>query len=216
MRTSARLALLPLAVAALLGAVVAPATASSTAVVLDSGHVDVIGIAFEDGKLDIHVHDETNDVEYAPSDVKIVAKSAARTTVPADPAYSFLGTAGSPVWVLPEVEDPALLWPGIGTEEVEPGVFVDDALSLRFEWVYGPAGFSVFTTDAFGAPTVLVDSGNGLPDTVAVTAANHQHASWAFEAAGAYAVVVRVSGVLAATGQKVTSAPALYRFKVNA
>ncbi|MER5267608.1 choice-of-anchor M domain-containing protein [Actinosynnema sp. NPDC002837] len=216
MRTSARLALLPLAVAALLGAVVAPATASTTAVVLDSGHVDVIGIAFEDGQFDVHVHDETNDVEYAPSDVKIVAKSAARTTVPADPAYSFLGAAGSPVWVLPEVEDPALLWPGIATEEIEPGVFVGDALTLRFEWVYGPAGFSVFTTDAVGAPTVLVDSGNGLPDAVGLTAGNHQHANWAFEAAGNYAVVVRVSGVLAATGQKVTSAPALYRFKVNA
>ncbi|ONI88902.1 hypothetical protein ALI22I_17275 [Saccharothrix sp. ALI-22-I] len=215
MRTSARLALLPLAVAALLGTAAGPATASTT-VVLDSGHVDVIGIAFEGGELDIHVHDETNDIEYAPSDVKIVAKSAARTTVPDDAAYSFLGTAGSPVWVLPQVEDPALLWPGIATEEVEPGVFVNDALSLKVEYVYGPAGFSIFTTDAFGAPTVLVDSQNGLPDTIGLTAANHQHANWAFEAAGNYAVVVRVSGVLAATGKKVTSAPALYRFKVNA
>ncbi|WP_202918869.1 choice-of-anchor M domain-containing protein [Saccharothrix deserti] len=215
MRTSARLALLPLVAAVLVGAATGPATAA-TAVTLDGGHVDVIGVAFEDGQFDLHIHDETNDVEYAPSDVRLVVKPEARTAVPADPAYAFLGAPDSPVWVLPEIEDPALLWPGIATEEIAPGVFVDDALTLKFERVYGPAGFSIFTTDAFGAPTVLVDSGNGLPDKVSLTAANHQHANWAFEAAGNYAVVVRVSGVLAATGQKVTSAPALYRFQVNA
>jgi surface-anchored protein len=148
--------------------------------------------------------------------VKIVAKSGAKTTVPADPAYSFLGAAGSPVWILPEVQDPALLWPGLATEELEPGVFANDTVTVRFEWIYGPDGFSIFGTDPFGAPIVLVDSENGLPDKVNLPVGSHTHANWAFEAAGNYAMVVRVSGVLAATGQKITSAPALYRFKVIA
>lgn len=215
MRTKARLALLPLTAAMLMSVVAGPATAA-TPVTLDSGHVDVFGIAFEDGQFDLHVHDETNDVEYEPSQVRVAVKPEARTEVPNDPAYAFLGAPGSPVWVLPQVEDPQLLWPGIATEEVEPGVFVNDALTLKVECVSGPAGFSIFTTDPVGAPAVLVDSGNGLPDSVAVTAANHLHANWAFEAAGSYTVNVRVSGTLAATGQKITSAPATYRFKVTA
>lgn len=215
MRTKARLALLPLTAAMLMSVVAGPATAA-TPVTLDSGHVDVFGIAFEDGQFDLHVHDETNDVEYAPSQVRLAVKPEARTEVPNDPAYAFLGAPGSPVWVLPQVEDPQLLWPGIATEEVEPGIFVNDALTLKVECVSGPAGFSIFTTDPVGAPSVLVDSGNGLPDSVAVTAANHLHANWAFEAAGSYTINVRVSGTLAATGQKITSAPATYRFKVTA
>jgi hypothetical protein len=29
----------------------------------------------------------------------------------------------APVWVLPEIRDPDLLWPGLSTEELSPGVF---------------------------------------------------------------------------------------------
>ncbi|MGM1065400.1 choice-of-anchor M domain-containing protein [Saccharothrix sp. Mg75] len=214
MRTTARIALLAVAVTGLSGLVAAPATATPVATV-DSGHVDVFGVAFEDGAFDLHVHDETNDVEHAPSEVLLVAKSAAKTTVPADPAYAFLGAPGAPVWVLPEIEDPNLIWPGIATEEVEPGVFVEGSLRLKVTRAYGPGDFSIFTTDAVGAPNVLVDSGNGLPDRIDLTADNHVHANWAFEAAGYYRVTVRAVGTLAATGEHVVSTPATYTFKVN-
>ncbi|GAA3685311.1 surface-anchored protein [Lentzea atacamensis] len=214
MRTRARLALLPLAAAMLIGGA-GPATAATT-ITLDSGHVDVIGIAFEDNQFHVHVHDEGTDTEYEPSQVRFAVKPAARTEVPNDPAYAFLGAPGKPVWVLPQVEDPQLLWPGIASEEVQSGVFANDSLTVKIECVSGPADFSIFTTDPVGAPTVLVDSGNGLPDSVTLPAASHLHANWAFEAAGNYAITVRVSGTLAATGKKVTSAPATYRFKVIA
>lgn len=204
MRTRARLALLPLAAAMLIGVAAGPATAATTTVTLDSGHVDVIGIAFEDNQFNVHVHDEGTDTEYAPSQVRLAVKPEARTEVPNDPAYAFLGTPGSPVWVLPQVEDARL------------DLFVNDTLTVKVECVSGPAGFSIFTTDPVGAPTVLVDSGNGLPDSISVPAASHLHANWAFEAAGSYTITVRVSGTLAATGQKVTSALATYRFKVIA
>jgi surface-anchored protein len=202
------------AVTGLSGLVAAPATAAPV-VPIDTGHVDVFGVAYEDGELDLHVHDETADVEYAPAEVLLVAKSAAKTTVPADPAYAFLGAPGAPVWVLPEIDDPNLLWPGIATEEVEPGVFVDGSLRLRVVSVCGPDDFSIFTTDAVGAPKVLVDSGNGLPDRIDLTAGSHLHANWAFEAAGRYSITVRATGTLAATGKHVVSAPATYSFKVN-
>jgi surface-anchored protein len=214
-RTRARLALLPLAAAMLMSVAAGPATAATT-VTLDSGHVDVFGIAFEDNQFHLHVHDEGTNTEYEPSQVRLAVKPEARTEVPNDPAYAFLGAPGRPVWILPQVEDPQLLWPGIATEEVEPGVFVNDSLTLKVECVSGPAGFSIFTTDPVGAPSVLVDSGNGLPDPVAVSAASHLHANWAFEAAGDYTITVRASGTLAATGRKVTSALATYKFKVIA
>jgi len=210
MRTTALPAVALLTLSSLALSVPASAT---TRVNLDQGHVDVIGIAFENGAFDLHVHDEEHGVEYAPSEVNLVAKPGSEIAVPDDPQYGFLGTPGARAWVLPQVQDPELLWPGIGAEEVEPGVFTDDALKVDVIGVTGPADVSVFTTDAFGAPTVLVDSGNGLPDRINTSAGGHLHANWAFEAAGTYKVKVKVSGTVAATGQT-ASGIATYTFKV--
>ncbi|MEU4290810.1 choice-of-anchor M domain-containing protein [Kribbella sp. NPDC026596] len=205
---------LPAAAVLALAGIAMPADAAPR-VVLDQGHVDVVGIAFEDGAFDVHVHDEDHGVEYTPSQVQLVAKPSSEIAVPDDPSYRFLGTAGNPAWVLPQVQDPELLWPGIGAEEISPGMFTGDALKVDLVGVSGPADVSIFTTDAFGAPTVLADSGDGLPDTITTTAGGHLHANWAFEAPGYYTLKVRVSGTLAATGKKVTSSIATYCFKVG-
>jgi surface-anchored protein len=209
----ARHLLVSLGVAAMaLGAITVPASAGTT-VSLSQGHADV-GVAYEDGAFHLHVHDGVNDVEYEPGEVRLVAKSSSGTSVPDDPAYSFLGDPGDPVWILPEVEDPDLLFLGLGAEEIEPGVFAGDTVHLDVVKVYGPADFSVFTTDAVGAPHVLVNS-DTLPDRITLTAGSHAHANWAFEAPGKYAVVVKASGTLAGTGEKVSSGPATYRFQVQ-
>jgi surface-anchored protein len=207
-------AVLPLAAVLALTGVAAPAVAAGP-VVLDQGHVDVFGIAYENGVLDLHVHDDASAAEYDPSEVELVAKPAAKTSVPDDPAYSFLGAPGAPVWVLPQVQDPNLLFAGIAAEEVEPGVFRDDTLKIDVVGVRGPADFSIFTVDGLGAPTVLVDSGDGLPDRTTATAGGHKHANWAFEAAGTYRVWVRARGTLAASGKTVYSPLETYTFKVQ-
>ncbi|ADB31099.1 hypothetical protein Kfla_2008 [Kribbella flavida DSM 17836] len=212
MRKPYRLALPAVAVLALTS-VGLPADAASR-VVLDQGHVDVVGVAYENGGLDVHVHDDQTGTEYSPAEVQLVAKPGSEIAVPADPAYRFLGAAGARAWVLPQAQDPELLWPGIGAEEVASGVFTNDALKVDVVGVSGPGDVSIFTTDAFGTPTVLVDSGNGLPDRITTTAGDHLHANWAFEAPGTYQLKVRVTGTLAATGKRVTSAIATYCFKV--
>jgi surface-anchored protein len=203
---------------ALIGALVAtaaPAQASSQ-VVISQGHVDVVGVAYEDGELNLHIHDESVDpgVEREPHEVKFAVLPEAETTVPADPAYGFLGAAGDPVWILPQVQNPDLIWPGFGTEEIEPGVFQGDSVKVTFAFVAGPGEVAIYTENAFGLPdSVLVDSGDGLPDTVTLPAGDHLHANWAFDAPGHYWVVVAASGELAATGQTVADA-GLYHFQV--
>ncbi len=215
MRTPIRLTV---AAGALFGALVAtaaPAQASSP-VVISQGHVDVIGVAYEDGELNLHIHDESVDpgVEREPQDVRFQVLPEAKTTVPADPAYGFLGAAGDPVWILPQVEDPDLIWPGFGTEEIEAGVLQNDTVKVTFAFVAGPGEVAVYTEDAFGLPDeVLVDSGDGLPDAVTLPAGDHLHANWAFDQPGHYRVVVVASGKLAATGQTVADA-GLYHFQV--
>ncbi|MEU6441642.1 choice-of-anchor M domain-containing protein [Streptomyces sp. NPDC047046] len=185
---------------------------------LEQGHVDVVGLAYEDGSLEIAVHDESGaeEVEYAPEDVLLRALPGARTTIPADPAYGFLGTAGNPAWILPEVQNPDLLWAGFGAEELESGVLRDDEVDVSFQSVKGPGRLAVWTDDVFGEPeTVLVNSGDGLPDTVRLTAGDHTHANWGFTRPGSYTVKVKAAGHLAADGAPVSSRTVTYTFEVR-
>jgi surface-anchored protein len=133
--------------------------------------------------------------------------------VPDDPAFAFLGAPGDPVWVLPEIQDPELLWPGFGLEEVDSGIFVDDTVRVSLLAAYGPGDFSIFTVGTAG-PTILADTGDGLPDSIDLPAGAHLHANWAFEGAGDYVFLVRASGRLASTGETVRSNFGLYHFKV--
>ncbi|WP_244252260.1 choice-of-anchor M domain-containing protein [Micromonospora antibiotica] len=194
-----------------------PAQAATTsAVVFNSGHLDLVDVAYEDGALGVGVHDEDNDVEYGADEVKLIVKRQTRVTVPADPAFAFLGTPGvSKVWILPQIQDSNLIWPGIAAEEIGAGVFAGDALTLSVQSVSGPGQLAIYTENAVGQPTILADSGDGLPDAVTVTAGDHTHANWAFDRAGSYKVTVRATGTLVATGQRVSSEPTTLRFTVK-
>lgn len=180
--------------------------------ILTEGEVD-IGIAYENGAWDLHAHDEVNDVEYAPDEALFCVPAAAAQTVPADPAFSFLGAAGSTVYVLPQTEVAGLLFLGIGSEEIAPGDFQGDVLNLTLASLTGPGDFSLFTVDGFGVPTVYWNSADGLGDTFVVPTGGHAHYNWGFTAPGDYSVGLQASGVLA-DGTTTVSDIANYQFKV--
>lgn len=184
---------------------------------LSAGHVDAIDVAFEEGAFALSVHDETVDpgVERDPASVVLVVKPEAKLAVPDDPAYAFLGAPGADVWVLPEVEDPNLLFAGLATEELEPGAFVGDSVKVRFVAICGPNGVSLFQTDPAGQPVKAVDSEDGLADVLTLPVGTHAHYNWAFEAPGTYQLSYVVSGKLAATGKTVTSGRATLTLEVQ-
>jgi len=216
MRTRLRL-LLTLALAAVAGAVTAAVPAHATPVTLSSGHVDVLDVDYSGGALVLSVGDDTGatSVERDPADVTFRVPAAARVTgIPATPAWSFLGTGGT-AWILPQTSTPGLLWAGWNTAEVPAGVFVGDTVTFRLTAVSGPAGFSVYTASG-GTPTVLFDSGDGLPDSLAVPRLTHSHVNWGFDAAGTYTVTFSVTGVLAATGATISSGSRQFTFEVLA
>ncbi|MET9880020.1 choice-of-anchor M domain-containing protein [Actinacidiphila glaucinigra] len=212
MRTPLRL-LGPLAAAAALaGLVTSPAQAAT---VLTSGHVDIVDVDYANGALTVNVLDGTGstEVERAPGDVTFrVPVAAKHTNVPTTPAWSFLGTGGT-AWILPQSQTSGLLWAGWNTTEVPTGIFRDNRVSFQLTNVTGPAGFSIYTASA-GTPTVLFDSGNGLPDTLNVNTGAHTHANWGFDAPGTYTVTFNVSGVLASTGATVSSGSKQFTFQV--
>lgn len=191
-----------------------PAHASGARdVVLNLGHVDVIGVAFEDGVLDLHVHDEENDIEYAPEEVTVQALPAAETIVPADPAFAFLGEAGDPVWILPQLEDPELIFAGLATEEIEPGALANDQVRVAVA-VFGPGEVALYTEDELGLPLdIFFDTDDGQPNRFTLPAGAHVHANWAFSEPGDYYWAVVTTAREAGTNDFVVDA-GLYHVQV--
>ncbi|WP_229072014.1 choice-of-anchor M domain-containing protein [Actinoplanes sp. DH11] len=199
--------------AALVVAAGSPAYAATT---LTSGHVDVLDVDYTaPGTLTLNVGDQTGGtlMERDPADVVFQVPAAAKITVPAGTAWSFLGTTGGTAWVLPQGNTSGLLWPGWNTADIPSGVFQANSVTFRLNSFTGPGHVSVYTV-ASGTPTRLFDSSDGLPDTRAVAYHAHTHANWAFTKAGTYTVNYEVTGKLLATGATVTTGTRAFTFTV--
>ncbi len=185
------------------------------AVKLPRGHTD-IGIAFEDGAFDLHIHDEETDTEYTPGGAVLCVGEAAELAIPDTAALSFLGRPGYSTWILPAVENTNLLFLGFGAEEVESGVFIGDTLRMELVSVLGAGDFAVFSFDGFGNPVVHINSADGISaaDFFLVTAGGHTDLNWAFSAPGTYRIGFRARGTLVAGNQEVLSDIAYYTFVV--
>jgi surface-anchored protein len=200
--------ILPVLVLAAAGAVAVPAQT-----VINSGHVD-IGIAYEAGDWDLHVHqEEPAEMEYEPDEVILQIGANAQATVPADPNFSFLGNPGDPVWILPKSEDPELIFLGIGTEELDPGDWTGN-ITLTLGGVDGPGRLAIWDTDLFGAPLLMMNSGDGIDasDSLELIPGSHAHFFWGFSAPGDYSVTFEALGIF--DGLETASGPVSYNFSV--
>jgi surface-anchored protein len=167
---------------------------------LESGHAD-LGVLYQQNAWDLHVHHEDLG-EFDPGEVILQVGPAAESTVPAHPGFSFLGSAGTSVWILPQTEEghsDHLLFLGLSAEEQEPGLFLNDRITLSLAGVTGPGQFALYEVDAFGTPSVFMNSADGITDAdrVDLLAGTHRHANWAFTMPGEYEVSFRASGTLA-------------------
>ena len=187
---------------------------------LTEGHTDV-GIVYELGGWNLHIgqHEATPPMEYAPNEAILgVNIVGAHSTVPANPQFSFLGMAGSSVWVLPQVQDPALLFLGFGTEELESGIFVNNEVTLSLQGVRAPGQFSVYDVGMFGSPSIFMNSGDGITtaDSILLSAGGHRHVNWAFSTPGTYEVDFEAAGTLVDGNVFTASGPITYTFSVAA
>ena len=190
------------------------------------------------------VRDEDRKHEYggqragAGDALEVVLRAGleAQFPVPDDPAYSFLGTPGAPIWVLPQTQESDILYLGTSTENksaqswtahnvltsllavgIPAGSFVSNQITLRLESFTGPGNFFVWTTDSFGDPSPRVfDTSNGLSaaDQRTFTPGNHVHFNWAFTAPGTYEIGLRASGTLTGGNQFTQSDLTTFRFEV--
>lgn len=161
--------------------------------VLSRGHLD-LSTRLLDGALDVSVRDDSAvpAVHRAPAGVLIDVGPQAMLPVPADPAYSFLGSPGEPLWMLPQIQDPDLPWPGWSTEALSAAQ-IEGPVTWRLRRVRGPGEFALWTNGGLGAPAVIFNSRDGLPDATAIPLGTHAHANWGFSQAGLYCLDLQMS-----------------------
>ena len=202
-----------------LAALLTTGLASQAQTILINQHAD-IGVNYELGAWNLHIHNETDDIEYSPPSGPLGAiiqvGTAAAGTVSANPLFSFLGTAGSSVWILPNTQNPSLVFLGFGAEELSPGLFVGDSVNMALSSVSGPGEFAVFDYDFFGSPTALMNTRDGITgaDSVSLSVGAHNDLNWAFSAPGTYTVNFEASGTLVDGNVFTASGPVAYTFEV--
>ncbi|MEU4154982.1 choice-of-anchor M domain-containing protein [Actinoplanes sp. NPDC026670] len=214
MRIASTVAGLTLATATLF----TPAAAyAADQVTLAKGHTDAVDVHHIDGRLQLRVNDDTVSpaVVRDPADVTFQVLPAAETTVPDLPSFAFLGAPGTPIWMLPQVQDPELLWPGWNTTKLSRGVFAGDKVTISLVGVDGPGDVTLFDTSSLGVANVKFRSNDGLPDRLDVPVHTHAHAGWVFSAPGAYTLKFQADATLT-DGTTLSTGPVDYRFTVGA
>jgi surface-anchored protein len=141
--------------------------------------------------------------------------SGARIARPADPKWDFIGVpAHSNLWLLPQIEQPGLLWLGFANHSpfntfgayaitndprvsAAPAKWITYHLrDVRFSGV-GAGHVSCWTTDTHGEPVVWFSTAAGGltdADTFLMAEGGHVHVNWAFSDAGWYEIDLQASG----------------------
>lgn len=185
-------------------------------VVLADGHVD-IGPRYVDDEWTLFVHDDTAAPPvWRTMDAAVFQISdAALEEVPDSEAYSFLpAPPGTEVHVVPQAQQPDVVWVGWNTQEPTVIETIDRGATLRLHGVDGPGEMVMFLQSGdLGEPEVLWDSRQEYPQDVWVEVNTHTHANWVFSEPGVYLVEVEVAADLV-TGETASDTQVL-RFAVG-
>lgn len=167
-------------------------------VVISSGHVDFGPVLLPgDGgaqEARVQIHDDSGAVSYWRNleDVVLQVSDAAKLEVPDNAAYSFVqADPGETVWVLPQTEQPGVVWAGWNTQQETLLQQASRGVTLSVLGVQGPGDVAVYLQDGnFGEPQALWHTGADFPQQMWIELNTHTHANWVFTKPGVYLVTM--------------------------
>jgi surface-anchored protein len=132
------------------------------------------------------------------SQVYIVGGANSQLAVPSNPNFAFLGSPGSPIWILPQSQNVTLPYLGISAENIPPGIFADP-MELELVSVEGPGNFFAWSVSGAGnPPNIKYIATNGVVSTQFNKATpfigSHEHNNWGFSTNGLYRITLRANG----------------------
>ncbi|WP_295910034.1 choice-of-anchor M domain-containing protein [uncultured Actinomyces sp.] len=129
-----------------------------------------------------------------------------------DPSYDVLGAIGESSYVLPETQNPDIVWPGVSTEGIDYSQF-PKGIDYELKVVESPkdSRVSFFQGGTFGGPAnIMVDSADPAKSLIHTDSPTHMHANWVFSRPGHYRLQIR-----ALDGDKEIAAPVSWNVSVH-
>jgi len=194
------------------------ATSASAAdpVILRNQHVDlrIVDRPGESNRLGLVIHDTDSGTNLASTNAILEIPTAARIELP--DGFEVLGPVGSPLWILPQSQDPQLMYLGFSAEGIPAGTF-DPRFTVNLVRVEGPGDFFAWQFDTFANLVMAMNSRDGVSndDSFQQLTGGHQHFNWGFNAPGVHEVVLKVSNRIAGTTNVVECGEVQVRFGVQ-
>lgn len=199
---------------ALLATLLAAHRARADVTAVSRDHLDLRAVYTASGTnhLSLVAVDEDAAAVYTADECVLVVADGARVSLPAGTPF---GNEGDPLYVLPQSENPDLLYLGLSAEDVPDGVFAGD-LRFRLVAMTGPGNLFVWRASAPGVFEVAMSTADGIDagDGTGVLAGGHKHLNYGFTAPGVYRVTLRVSGRPAGEAADLESPDATFEFQV--
>lgn len=181
-----------------------PAPPSRDKRVIGAVHTDTVSVHLDDGALTL---DSKADIDVTGDGVpdlgsRITAQETlfhlaegSRTTVPALPAYRFLGEAGAPIWMAPQTQNHSLIWPGFSTEDPSlTGRIAGNSLALRLIESSGPGEVELYLQD--GATVRRTFSSREQLPAWNIGVPQHTHMNWVFSSEGTYTLTFEATATV--------------------
>ncbi len=182
---------------------------------LDLAHVD-IRISDDPtatNRISLRIRDADSGTLYGLQEAVLEVGESARNEIP--PGFEVFGAVGSPLWILPQSQDPQLLYLGFSAEGLPPGVFHPD-FNIQLVQADGPGDFFAWQFAVSGDLAMAMNSRDGIgpDDAFGIPTGSHQHFNLGFTSDGLFEVVFRVSYRLAGSDDLLESPDQRIRFGV--
>ncbi|QPK81204.1 TIGR03773 family transporter-associated surface protein [Schaalia sp. ZJ405] len=170
---------------------------SQFAVTLDHGHVDMLNLTADSrGNLNLMLKEDVTAVGTVREPEKVLLKvkdSAQRTKQSGSSDWPEPLAGVEKAWILPQTQDPKLLWPGWNTQGIKAAGYTKATFDVSYK---GPTNGRIlmWIQDALRGPESRLASGgyemNPTGSQILQDFPAHTHVNWAFTEPGRYTLTV--------------------------
>jgi len=181
----------------------------ANAVRASEGHFDY-GVQVKNGAMTSLVKDDRPSpaVWRAPGKMLFELGTAAKTDVPDNPTFSFLGKPGEKIWTIGQTQETNVPWLGWNTQHESAIENIPGSTTWKLDDVEGPGELFVYQTGSFGNLIQMLGTPDSWPKSVAIPHNTHAHGNWSFTEPGIYKIATTHTARLT-SGQTVSSSGTL-------
>ncbi len=189
----------------------------ATRVSLNNQHVDlrlVYQPAADSNHLALVIRDGDTGTTYNSTNVVLTVPDAAKVSLP--PGFEVFGNEGDPLWILPQSQNPLLLYMGFSAEGIPSGSFNSPA-AIFLTSIQGPGNLFLWQFDGLSGMRLVMNSRDGLSpeDSTRPITGSHEHFNWGFTTKGLYQVTFQASARRPGDTNDITSMPTTFLFAVE-